>query len=722
MKKILHYTTDIAAGVVSGLVMMMIGTAITALIFKDSLDIYFSVGISCALVGSCLVNLLVSSFSIFRFSIARVEPSAAAILGIIFANIAHASMMPGALLPTLLATFFIICVAVGITMFMLGFFRLGQAARFLPYPVLSGIITGTGWIMGHASFSMMTNTPINIDIFSHLNIMLQYLAGIGFAIFLLVIPKLNTRSWILPFSLFFMSFLVDLLLKMNHITHTEAVQMGWLFTSFKPTFALNSINFSLFQYINWSSILEQFGYIVSLIGIVIIILLFNVSSLEYLYKEKADLERELKINGIANCLNGLLLGIPANLSLSGTLLNKNTGASSRLAGWISSLVCLAVLFLYPNIISYLPKPIIGGLLLFVAIKLIIEWLFEGWKKLPLTDYFIVILILVTIATVGFLQGMMAGLVITCFMFIVQYTRTDTVKLNTTAENYRSNVIRPIDQQQWLADHGKKIQIFKLQGYLFFGSVKLLLDRITRLLDQDKKQVLQFLIFDFQWVNGIDSSASMSFIRLQQLIEHSSLQLIFTHCTKKLIQQFNKQGVFENHSSIMLFADLDQGMEWCENHLLEKMPRALAPENPALSNTLSQLIPTEPGQQIFRRYLEKIETAANFILLKQGDVVDCLYFIESGEVSIFIEHDQTKLRLAKSGAGTIVGEIGFYLHTPRTATVSTDTPCIIYKLTRQALSDLEIAHPDIALLFQKSIIHVLSMRVIQTNYELTLVAR
>ena len=103
-------------------------------------------------------------------------------------------------------------------------------------------------------------------------------------------------------------------------------------------------------------------------------------------------------------------------------------------------------------------------------------------------------------------------------------------------------------------------------------------------------------------------------------------------------------------------------------------------------------------------------------------MDCLYFIESGEVSVFLEGDHAALRLSKSGAGTIVGEMGFYLHIKRSATVRAETPCVLYKLTEKSMADLEAAHPEIALVFHKGIVRVLAMRVFQTNYELEVVSQ
>src|SRR5579872_6068340 len=135
MTRISFNINNFIAGVLSGLVIVIVATAFTALVFKDSLSVYFSIGISCVLIGSLIVNLINSQFSIIPFSIARAEPAVGVILGIIFANLARIDLATPSLLPTLLVTILIVTLLVGVTMFLLGFFKLGQIVRFLPYPV-----------------------------------------------------------------------------------------------------------------------------------------------------------------------------------------------------------------------------------------------------------------------------------------------------------------------------------------------------------------------------------------------------------------------------------------------------------------------------------------------------------------------------------------------------------------------------------------------------------
>lgn len=712
---------DIFAGTLSGFIIVIIATVFTALIFKGPLSAFFSIGITCALIGSCLVNAITAIFSDFRFGIARPEPAIGVILAIMFANIASNIVSSDSLIPTLICVTLLTSLMIGIVMLVMGHFRWGQIARFLPYPVLCGIIASMGWFMAVASFSIMKHQSFHFYPFFHSEELLQYLIWLGFGIYLISTAKQNAvRPWLMPISIFIMSLIINLILKLMHISHDEAIQQGWLFSSFKPEFIFKSINISTISLIDWPAIYNQIGYFASSIGILVIILLFNVSSLESAFMNKVDLEHELKICGISNVFNSFLAGVPCNLSFSGTLLNKNAGATNRISGIIASAICLIVLFIYPEAISYFPKPIIAGLLLYTAISLLYDWLLLRWNKLPYVDYSVVLSIFVVAAAWGFLPGVITGLVITCISFIIRYARIDAIKFNISNKNYRSNVLRPPSQQNWLLEHGDAIQIFKLQGYIFFGSTKLLLDNIMTLIDKDTQEKLRYLIFDFQSVSGIDSSASYSFMRLKQITDQRQIQLIFSHCSPKLLHRFKQQQVIDESSHVMSFQDLDQALEWCEEKLLisANLP-LLEADDTAISNTLNELVPDKDQLIIFKQFLEKITLPNNFVLFKQGDSIDALYFIASGQVSVHLESNDTRIRVSKSGPGTIVGEIGVYLCGTRTATVITESPCIVYKLSQEALQKLEKIHPEVALLFHKSVIRTLALRVVQTNYELKL---
>ena len=116
-----------------------------------------------------------------------------------------------------------------------------------------------------------------------------------------------------------------------------------------------------------------------------------------------------------------------------------------------------------------------------------------------------------------------------------------------------------------------------------------------------------------------------------------------------------------------------------------------------------------------KYLERIEVGQDQHLLRQGDLSDDLFFIESGQVSVLIEIAEGEtLRLRKMGPGTVVGELGMYLNQARTASVVTKEPTVVYRLTRKSLDIMEEKNPQTAAVFHRFMVRLLAKRLINTD--------
>ena len=82
----------------------------------------------------------------------------------------------------------------------------------------------------------------------------------------------------------------------------------------------------------------------------------------------------------------------------------------------------------------------------------------------------------------------------------------------------------------------------------------------------------------------------------------------------------------------------------------------------------------------------------------------------GQVTSQLENPgEQPVRLETMRGGRIVGEIGFYLGTPRSAAVKADEPTRAYRLTRQALAAMEQTDPESATAFHRLIAQLLSAR-------------
>jgi SulP family sulfate permease len=86
------------------------------------------------------------------------------------------------------------------------------------------------------------------------------------------------------------------------------------------------------------------------------------------------------------------------------------GGTTRLLGVWASALCLTIVIAFPALISFLPKPVIAGLLFYLSVSMLLEWAIASRRRLPLYEYTLLLLILGVTVLKGFLAGALLGLI------------------------------------------------------------------------------------------------------------------------------------------------------------------------------------------------------------------------------------------------------------------------------------------------------------------------
>jgi SulP family sulfate permease len=454
------------------------------------------------------------------------------------------------------------------------------------------------------------------------------------------------------------------------------------------------------------------GNLATILIISVVSLLLYATGLELTFEKDIDLNRELQAAGLGTFGAGIGGGMVGYHALSLSALGFKMGSSSRLVGLFSAMLCGIVLVLGASILSFFPMVIVGGLLLFLGLSFLIEWAYETWFTLPKVDYFIIILILVVIAAVGFLAGVGVGLVAAVILFVVSYSRINVVKHSLSGANYQSRVTRDSSHRQILRQNGDQLFILQLQGFIFFGTADNLVGQVRQRINEPDLPPLCYVVLDFRQVTGLDSTALLSFAKMKQVARAQDIRLVFTQPSPEVRHQFEQGGFGEEvEGGFHFFPDLEHGLEWCENQTLLAEGMGTGEEQGSLQEQLEDLLPQEVNLASLLEYLERMKVDAGHYLMHQGDPPEDLYFIETGQVTAQLEEPgKEPVRLETMKGGRVVGEIGFYLGNARTAAVVTDEPSTVYRLTRSTLDQIERIDPEVASIFHQIIVHLVSERV------------
>jgi len=328
----------------------------------------------------------------------------------------------------------------------------------------------------------------------------------------------------------------------------------------------------------------------------------------------------------------------------------------------------------------------------------------------------VLLILVVIGGVGYLQGVAVGIVAAVILFVVNYSRINVVKHALTGATFHSNVDRPKSHRELLRENGEKMLILKLHGFIFFGTANTLLNKVRARAMDTKLPKLQYVILDFSGVTGIDTSAVMSLLKMSQLSKKKDLLLIFTKLPDDVRNQLEKGSLLgREEKNIMTFPELDYGVEWCENQILMAENVEVEDGRYLLKEQIEELLPGSEAITRLMKFMERMEVPAQHTLIKQGDPADNLYFIESGQISVLLQTvSGSSIRIRKMGGGTVVGEMGMYLGIPRSASVVTESPGVVYRMSSEQMKEMEKKDPQIAAAFHMFMARLLAERLSHTD--------
>ncbi len=705
----------IASGLVIGLLEVIVAISFSALIYSGDISSFIGIGIGFALIGAIITGVVVTLVSSLPGTISGIQDAPAAILALMAAAII-ASMPRDA---TSLDTFITVAVAIAVTTFIcgifllgLGYFNLGELVRFLPYPVVGGFLAGTGWLLVVGSISLMTDiTPslVEISTLFQVEILIRWLPGLIFALVLMVILN-RYNHFLLLLGLVFGGFVTFyLVMWLAGFSILEASANGWLLGPFPEGNFFQSIPLSALADVDWTLISAQIGNMVTILIISAFALLLNISSLELVAKEDMDVNRELRAAGVSNVFTGFFAGLVGFQQLSFSAMNQKIGAQTRLTGLLAVAVCIAALVAGTAFIAILPKVVFASLLLYFGMTFLYEFAYETWFELPQADYFIILLILVVIATAGFLEGVVVGILAAVILFAVNYSKVDVIKHSLTGATYKSTIARPKMHARLLQRYGKRILILELQGYIFFGTANNLLEQIRAHINQYANTRLCFLLLDFSHVTGIDSSVAVTFRKMDQLLQQSNASIVLTGLSVKILTFLQKSGFFEiDEDSFHISTDLDHGVEWCEYKLLQSTGVLERDTEKSFHDQLKILIGDSELIHRIINYLERQELAAGEYIINQGDSPGDLYFLEDGIVTVQLEiPGEVPRRLNTLSSENLVGELGFYLGSKRNASVVTETRTTIYKLTTESLKKMETKEPEAAALFHKFIAHVMA---------------
>ena len=714
---------SLASAVLGGLLVCLLSIvlmiSVAGMIFSgDALAPFLRQGIGLCLFGGVALGVAGAFGTSYRGTICHPQDVTGVILALSAAAIAArlAGGSPATLYATVAVLIALASVVTGAAFLAAGALRLGVLARFIPYPVMGGFMAAAGYLMTAGAIRMVTGRSALSDL-ARPEALWRWLPVVALGVAMIWVARRSGRAIALPamVALAFAGFYLWLLL--SGVSLAEAGQRGLLLGPFEVDRGfLGAFRPGLLAEADYRAILPEIPALATLVGLAFVGAMLNASGIELGTGQPVDLNRDLRGVGVANLLAGLGGGVAGYHILGGTLLaNRLTGASSRWIGVGVGLTSAVALVAGASVLSVLPVGVFAAVLAFLGIDLLHPWLWVERPRLALPDFLLVLAILAIAVTVGFLQAIAVGVLAASALFVFAYSRLDVIRARLTGATRLSTTERPDPAVRRLVARGGETLVIELQGYVFFGTAHALLSELTRHVAEPGATVRN-AVLDFRRVEALDASAVFNLGKLEQICSQHGVRLLFAGLRPALRRQVERAGLA---GRVAIVPTLDEALAGIEEAVLAD--DADAPDA-ASDAGFAALLARAAAAGLPLAEPETVRAGTE--VLRQGDPSDSLVFLEQGRLSASVDgaDGDGRVRVATILPGAVVGEIGLYAGTPRTATVAADVDSRILRVTRASLERLAEHDPALAREFHAQVASVLARRLTRTTAHLREVTR
>ncbi len=406
----------------------------------------------------------------------------------------------------------------GLFQALFGIIKIGKYVRYIPYPVLSGFMSGIGVIIilqqlypliGQSGSGSMLDLMIGYPSAVGNTSLTALLLGLGTVAIIYLFPLLTKKVPSTLVALIVMT-IVSLFINMDGVPIIGNIPSGLP----TPFFAKSGVDLAT---INWGTVLTAAiipGLTLAGLGSIDTLLTSVVA--DNITKTKHNSNRELIGQGIGNAIAGLFCGLPGAGATMRTVVNVKSGGRTPLSGVIHALVLLAVLLGLGSLVKYVPLSVLAGILITVGWGIIDFRGFKDLLKIPRADAVVLMVVFVVTVFVDLLTAVGIGMVIACVLFMKR--ASDLVE-----GGYSSSAMSDSDLHKGLpappqanfdktlpwSDEGgitdemrQHIYIQRLNGPIFFGSITKFKEVMTDVPNDAKIVIIRMRLVSFMDQSGL----------------------------------------------------------------------------------------------------------------------------------------------------------------------------------------------------------------------------
>jgi sulfate permease, SulP family len=718
---------DSMAGVVGSIMLIANIVSFAALMFPGELSAGIPVAIWAMLVGSCISGVIIAATTSLPPLATGIDSPTGAVLVALSAATAAGLMASGsspqAVVPAVMLTFTAATIVSGVVLYGIGVCRCASYLRFVPYFVVGGFLVATGWFLIAGGIRMSIGRPFAFGVLAGGLTWIEaakFTASVGTLAVLLALRYSVKSALAMPGALLAMTIAGAMVLRGLGLS---APEQGWYLHSLGTLSAWFPFAAMRTSHFTWSMAPSLISELLAVSVVALISLVTKVSSTEVSRQTSGDLDREFRANGIGSLIAAPLGGLTAALQIGTSRLLEHLGSGARTSGIACSLMLGFVALLNFDLPGFIPIPVVAGLVYYLGYTFLVDALWRPYVQRAWVDILLAVGIAVACVQYGYLVGVLGGIIGACLLFAASYARIGAVRRHVTRAQFASNVDRSAEAGAHLRESGDAIQLYWLAGYIFFGSSEGVFERVRDDVEALPPGKVKYVILDFAAVPSADTSAIFSLTKLRNFCHQHGVTLAYSSLSPASRRALELGGLFAGKGRYEIFTDLNQALAWCENQLLAQAGLDVYTGLAGFKTWLERQLGPAVHVDDFLAYLERKDVTNSQVLHREGDPADCIDFVAAGGITIDLARgDGGSVCVRRIMTHSVVGEMGFFRHTTRSATVSAEAPVTLFSLTRANFERLRRERPDLALAFHDFIVRVLADRIDFANREVLALSR
>jgi sulfate permease, SulP family len=444
---------------------------------------------------------------------------------------------------------------------LFGLLRLGRFVNLMPYPVISGFLTGIGCIIIVMQLEPMLGYTSPASVINALSVLPRQLLepnwqAVAIGVVSLAICFLTPKRLgrILPPPLLALAVAVPLAFVLDGASTLGAVPSGmpdWKL----PVFRYSELNSMLVSAV----VLAALGSIDSLL---------TSLAADNATRTFHDSDKELVGQGIGNIIAGFSGGLPGAGATIRTLTNVNAGGRTALSGVVHSLVLLAIVLGFGGVVGLIPHAALAGILIKVGID-VIDWRFlRRMIHAPRVDVILMTVVLALTVFVDVITAVAVGVVLASLAFVKESAELQIDSIRALSDPEHAPFLSAEETQLFRACD-RKLLLLHLSGLMSFGAASEMTRRFSSV------AAYEVLLIDLLDVPRVDGSAALALESIVERAVDAGKRVMLVGLSRDVARLLSKLGVIDHFKDTDRFPSRLVALEAARNHIERHAAEAAA---------------------------------------------------------------------------------------------------------------------------------------------------